>query len=215
MVLIEAAIDSLADAERAVREGADRLEVCGDLDTGGVTPLPELLRACVALGVPCVAMTRFRAGNFVHDGADIIRLCVDAEMARRAGARGVIFGCLRSDGTVDEQAVAKIVRTAGDGDTIFHRAFDETPDAFAALDALIAHGVTRVLTSGHARTALEGADNIAALIARSAGRLTVLPGGTVRGDNVRALVERTGATQVHARATEAGVITRIRAALGR
>ena len=40
---------------------------------------------------------------------------------------------------------------------VCHKAFDETPDAMAALDALMALGVDEVLTSGHAKTAVEGA----------------------------------------------------------
>jgi copper homeostasis protein len=215
VVVIEAAVDSLADAERAVSEGAGRLEVCGDLIVGGVTPSRDMLRSCLALGVPCVAMARPRAGDFVYDDLEMQSLLADASEMVSAGAHGVVFGCLNRTNAVDVEAVAGLVRIAENAETVFHRAFDETPDSFAALETLIACGVTRVLTSGHARTALEGTANITALNTRAGGRIAVLPGGTVRADNVRALVARTGVTQVHARATEAGVIAGIRAALGR
>jgi copper homeostasis protein len=213
VVLIEAAIDSLADAERAVREGARRLEVCGALDVGGVTPPLELLHGCLALGVPCVAMVRPRGGSFAYDDLELQRVFADASEMLSAGAHGVVFGCLDAANSVDEEAVAGMTRLAENAETVFHRAFDETPDAFAALDTLVACGVTRVLTSGHARTAPEGAGNIAGLVAHAEGRITVLPGGNVRGDSVRALVASTGVTQVHARATDPGVIAAIRAAL--
>ena len=51
------------------------------------------------------------------------------------------------------------------------------------------------------------------LVAHSADRVQILPGGGVRATNVVALIQRTGVTQVHARATEAGVIARIKAAI--
>ena len=52
-------------------------------------------------------------------------------------------------------------------ETVFHRAFDVVCDADAALDALIAVGVTRVLTSGRAPTSLAGASVIRRAIERS------------------------------------------------
>lgn len=213
VILVEAAIDSIDAAERAVREGALRLEVCGDLDVGGVTPSFELLRDCLDLDVPCVAMARPRAGSFVYDDAEFAQLCADASNALAAGAHGVVFGCLRPDRTIDEDDVRAVVRVLENAETVFHRAFDETADAADALDVLIDAGVTRVLTSGHAPTAMEGLDEIAAMVKRARGRITILPGGTVRGSNVRELVAKTGVTQVHARATDAGVIAEIRAAL--
>lgn len=213
MILIEAAIDSVADAERAVHEGARRLEVCGDLGVGGVTPSAELLRACLTLGVPCVAMARIRGGNFHYDAAEFAAICDDAERVLDIGAHGVVFGSLRTDARIDRHHVGAIVALAGYSETVFHRAFDETPDAGEALLTLIGCGVTRVLTSGHAATAPQGAAEIATLVAKSEGKIAILPGGKVRGSNVRALVDETGVTQVHARASEPGVIAMIRSAL--
>jgi copper homeostasis protein len=212
-ILIEAAVDSVADAARAVQEGAQRLEVCGDLGVGGVTPSDELLRECLALGVPCVAMARTRGGQFVYDATEWASICADAERVLELGAHGVVFGSLRRDGRIDKHHTGAITALAGYSETVFHRAFDETPDSTEALLTLIGCGVTRVLTSGHAPTAPEGAAEIAATVAKSAGKISVLPGGKVRGANVRALVDQTGVTQVHARASEPGVIAGIVAAL--
>jgi copper homeostasis protein len=213
MVLIESAIDSVADAERSVREGAHRLEVCGDLGVGGITPSRELLAGCLALGVPCIAMARPTGGSFVYDDLELQQTFADASEMLSAGAHGVVFGCLRPGNLLDEQAIAGFVRLTENAESVFHRAFDDTPDAIAALDILIASGATRVLTAGHAPTAADGAAELAMLIAHAAGRITVLPGGGIRGANVRALVERTGATEVHARGSAPGVIAAIRAAL--
>jgi copper homeostasis protein len=213
VTLVEAAIDALADAERAVKEGAQRLEVCGDLRVGGVTPPRALLGGCLALGVPCVAMARPRAGGFVYDVEEFAAMCEDAERVLEWGAHGVVFGCLRGDGRVDKHQVGAVVALAGYSDTVFHRAFDETPDGLDALSTLIGCGVRRVLTSGHAATAIDGASEIASLVQRSAGRIEILPGGGVRGSNARELVEKTGVVQLHARASEPGVIASIIAAV--
>jgi copper homeostasis protein len=212
-MLIEAAIDSAADAEIAVREGAQRLEVCGDLSVGGVTPSRELLQACLGLGVPCVAMARPRGGSFHYDPAEFAAICADAERMLELGAHGIVFGSLRPDGRIDKHHAGAIVALAGYSETIFHRAFDDTPDANEALLTLIGCGVTRVLTSGHAPSAIDGAAEIALMVTRSAGKIGILPGGKVRASNVRALVDQTRVTQVHARASEPGVISAIVSAL--
>jgi copper homeostasis protein len=57
--------------------------------------------------------------------------------------------------------------------------------------------VSRVLTSGGAKTALEGADRIRALLERADGRIEILPGGGVREENVEQVVRRCGCTHVH------------------
>lgn len=208
-VLIEAAIDSSAAAERAVLEGAGRLEVCARLDLGGLTPPLELLRHCLSLGVPCVAMARPRAGDFTYGAPDLQQLMSDVAAMRDTGAHGIVFGMLVRDHTIHDEAVMSIVQMCSGMHTIFHRAFDDTPDAREALETLIECDVTRVLTSGHARSAAEGVDALAAIVEDAAGRIGVLPGGGIRAHNVADIVRRTGAMQVHARATEPGVIAAI------
>ncbi len=210
---VEAAIDSVADAERAVREGATRLEVCGNLGAGGLTPSADLLEGCLALGVPCIAMVRPRDGNFLYDDTEFAQMCGDAKRLLAAGAHGIVFGSLRDDGSINSHHVAALISIAGNTDTVFHRAFDHTPSATAAFDTLLACGVRRILTSGHAPTATEGVVEIAALVRHSRGRIGILPGGTVRGSNVRELVSLTGVAEVHARASAPGVIAAICSAL--
>lgn len=213
MVLVEAAIDSFADAERAVAEGAGRLEVCSRLDLGGLTPSSDLVRSCRSLGVRCVAMARSRPGDFHYVADEERRLIADVEAMRDGGADGVVFGVLLGDGRLDASITRDIVGRCAGIETVFHRAFDQSPDPLAALESLIDCGVTRVLTSGHAPNAVSGIATLASLVRHAAGRIQVLPGGGVRAGNVLAIVEGTGATEVHARATDPGVIAAIVTAL--
>jgi copper homeostasis protein len=81
----------------------------------------------------------------------------------------------------------------------FHRAFDFTPNLGEALEKLIAAGVSRVLTSGGANTALEGAARISALVKQADGRIGIIAGGGVRESNVREIITLTGVAEVHAR----------------
>jgi copper homeostasis protein len=214
VIVIEAAIDSLADAERAVAEGAHRLEVCARLDIGGTTPPVELLRGCLALGVPCAAMIRPRGGDFVYRFAEPEQIRADAQTCREAGAQGLVVGMLTAGGAVEEGELRRFVERNAGYETVFHRAFDHCADMEESLETLISCGVTRVLTSGGLSDAVSGVDTLASLVKQAAGRIEILPGGGVRGWNVAEIVRRTGVSQVHARASEPGVIAGIVAALG-
>lgn len=199
-MIVESCVDSLDAALASEAGGAHRLELCARLDVGGTTPDPALVAAVVAaVRVPVVAMVRPRGGDFVYDTNELSAMARDVTRMRQAGAHGLVTGVLASTGTVNAALMHVLVRMAGPLPVTCHKAFDEVRDLDAALDTLIGLGVTRVLTSGGAATAAEGADALARLAQRAAGRVAIIAGGTVRASNVRALVDRTGVAEVHAR----------------
>jgi len=193
----------------AVRAGAHRLELCVDLDTGGLTPPPELLAEVrAAVDVPVFAMARTRPGPFVLEVHEVALLLADVTSLRHAGADGIVVGALHRDGTVDEGTTRLCVEAAGELPVTFHRAFDEVADRLAAVDTLVDLGVRRVLTGGGPGAARDNADELAALVRHAAGRIAILAGGRVRGDHVRHLVAYTGVSEVHARASAIGGVAR-------
>jgi copper homeostasis protein len=202
-ILIEACVESWSAALAAEAGGAERVELCSSLDVGGVTPPEPLIAECVArLSLPVFVLVRPRAGSFVLDGEERRRVLWQVRRAADLGAAGIVAGALTEGRAVDSGAVAGIIAAADPLPVTFHRAFDEVPDQSAALETLIALGVSRVLTSGGAPTAIEGAGAIAALVRASGGRIGILPGGRVRATNARALVERTGVRELHSRTPE-------------
>lgn len=72
-------------------------------------------------------------------------------------------------------------------------------DPDAALAAVAALGCSRVLTSGRAASAADGADLLARL-AKQQGGVSVMPGGGIGESNLRALLEATGVREFHASA---------------
>jgi copper homeostasis protein len=143
-------------------------------------------------------MVRPRAGGFLYDENDVAIMLADAEIFLKHGAAGISFGFLHADGTIDAHRCRSMINVTRKRESVFHRAFDVTPDPAAALETLIDLGVTRVMTSGQKATALEGAGLIATLVKQARGRIEVLPAGGIRPHNVRELVTATGCTQVHA-----------------
>jgi copper homeostasis protein len=81
---------------------------------------------------------------------------------------------------------------------VFHRAFDVTPDPFAALESLIGMGFHRVMTSGQSESAAAGTELIGELRRRAGSRIEVLPAAGIKPNNVQEIVRRSECDQVHA-----------------
>src|SRR5688572_31534985 len=106
MVLLEAAVESLARARRAVGGGARRLELCASLSLGGLTPNLDLLRAVrAAVDVPLHVLIRPRAGDFVYAPPELEIMCASVRAAREAGADGAVVVALTAEGVVDRSAM--------------------------------------------------------------------------------------------------------------
>ncbi|QDU57365.1 copper homeostasis protein CutC [Aeoliella mucimassa] len=198
-VQLEVCVGSLADATAAASAGANRLELCSALELGGLTPSLALIEQVIdAVDLPVVVMLRPRAGGFCYSPEEHRCMLRDAELALNAGAVGVVFGYLTPTCEIDSLRTRELVDLAGEHSTVFHRAFDSVSDPSAALDTLIDLGVTRVLTTGGAANAIDGADSLGRLVAQSNGRIEVMPGGGVTAANVAQIVTLTGCQQVHA-----------------
>ena len=199
-VIVEAAVESLDDALAAVAGGADRLELCANLDAGGTTPSAALITAVrEKVELPLVVMIRPREGDFVYSDDELSRMYEDVAMARSLGASGVVLGVLDTFDRLDLERTAALVEAARGTPVTFHRAIDQVARRVVSIDALAALGVARVLSSGGAETASDGVDELRAMVQRAGDRLDIVAGGGVRANNARAIVERTGVTEVHAR----------------
>lgn len=201
-ILLEIIATCAGDCAIIDRAGGDRIELCSALALGGLTPSAALVqRARAATSLPILMMLRPREGGFCYSAEEFRQMALDLKFGLAVGVDGFVFGCLNRNGTIDERRTAHLVKLAAGRQTVFHRAFDVTPDPLAALETLVALGVTRVLTSGQQATALAGADLIQKLVEQAAGRIEILPGAGVRAEHVAELVLCTGVTQVHASAS--------------
>jgi len=199
-VILEAVVETADAAAAAEEAGAARLELCVNVREGGITPPPRVIDAVVSrVSIPIIVMIRPRAGDFLHTADEVSMALRQIDDVRDRGVAGLVLGVLRRDHSVDVEVTRRLVGQGRGLPVTFHRAFDAAPDLLVALDALIAAGVTRVLTSGGAPSAGEGIAALAKLVTRAGDRLTVMPGGGVRAHNVAEIVAGTGAREVHAR----------------
>lgn len=207
-VLLEIAAFDPASALVAADAGADRVELCRDAEVGGLTPPLGWVRdVTAATDVPVVAMVRAHADGWTFTPDQHAAMRDDARAVVEAGAVGVVWGALRPDGTVDDEALAALVEAVAPFPVAVHRAFDAARDLPAALAAVRRAGARRILTGGGPGAALEGAPRLATLVEQAGDAVSVMPGGGVRASNVAEIVRRTGAREVHSGASAPGTTT--------
>lgn len=206
-ITLEICVETVAGAAAAITGGCDRIELCAALALGGLTPSAGLVAAVLDVarpaGVAVRAMVRPQPGGFTYDATTLALAQREAAALVAAGVDGLVFGATR-EGALDTAALAGVCDAlpATVGMTL-HRAIDVVDDPVAAVDTAVALGFDHILTSGGAASAPAGAATIARMVARAAGRCTVMAGAGVAPGNVAALIAATGVRAVHGSASTA------------
>jgi copper homeostasis protein len=196
--LLEISVETLEAALAAERGGANRIELCGKLSIGGVTPDADLLRAVRAnIRIPIFSIVRPRAGNFVYSTAEFAEMKRSIVGAKESGMDGVVLGILTNERRVDVDRTRELVELAEPLAVTYHRAFDEVADLHQALEDVIQSGAKRILTSGAGKSALEGTAVLARLVEAAGERIVIMPGAGISALNIEQVERRTGARGFH------------------
>jgi copper homeostasis protein len=196
--LLEISVEPLEAALAAERGGADRIELCGNLSVGGITPDGELLRAVRAqVHIPIFSMVRPRSADFVYSGAEFAEMKRAISAAKESGMDGVVLGILTEKRRVDSDRTRQLVEFAKPLPVTYHRAFDEVADLHQALEDVIQSGAKRILTSGGSKSALDGGAVLARLVEAAGDRVVIVPGAGISALNIEQVARQTGAREFH------------------
>jgi copper homeostasis protein len=198
-MVLEICVDSIESAKAAQQGGAHRVELCAALSEGGITPSSGLIEGVrAALMIPMFVIIRPRGGDFFYSDDEFGVMEQDIIRAKDHGADGVVLGILCPNGDVDVIRTRKLVDLSRPLEVTFHRAIDWAPHIDEAVEQVIQTGAERILTSGGAQTAIQGAATISRMVAQAAGRINVMVGGAVRSENIGKIAKTTLATEFHA-----------------
>lgn len=198
---LEICANSVTSALAAQDGGADRVELCQNLNVGGTTPSHgQIQLATQLLDIGVHVLIRPRGGDFLYSSVEFEEMKLDIDYCKAMGCAGVVFGLLKEDGSVDTERTGELVKRASPMKVTFHRAFDVCRDPIEALEAVIQCGCVRLLTSGMKGTALEGVALIGQLVGQARGRIQVMPGSGIDAENVLTIANATGAREFHASA---------------
>lgn len=197
MNTLEICVDAPEDLAASIAAGVDRIELCSALDLGGLTPSAGLIAQARGSGVPIYAMIRVRAGNFIYSEAELRAMEAEIAAVRDSGLAGVVFGAIDAAGALDRAALSRLIKASDGLGITLHRAIDELEHPSQAVATAIDLGFERILTSGGAPKADQGADEIAKMIQAADGRIEVMAGSGVNAGNVPVL-SRAGVWSFHA-----------------
>lgn len=183
--LLEVVALQPADAQRAEAGGADRVQVCGTLEDGGMSPTPQLVSDVRRVtSVEIRVMVRLRAG-YSTDGGEAVRLRGLMQSYLEAGADGIVLGFLNGHGEVDVPLIIELLGEEPWAWT-FHRAVDtclEPDRAWSALARL--PRLDQVLTAGSARGVEHGLNDLLDRAHRDPWAASVMmAGGGLKAEHV-------------------------------
>ncbi len=195
-MILEVAVGSLAEAVLAISHGADRIELCHALSTGGVTPSPgSFLHLRNLTDLPIFVMLTSPEADFNPTDPDFDAMIHDAVWFAENGADGLVFGCITETGEIDQARNLTLIEAANGLPCTFHRAFDTLPgDQIENAQHLASLGFRRILTSGSPTNVDEGTQTLKKLFQQT--DIQILPGGGVRPENAKTL-QSLGATELH------------------
>ena len=183
---IEFCIESVKGAKAAQKHNAHRIELCSNLDKDGLTPSKDLITQCTwFFSGETHIMVRPREGDFVYNLREITQMKNEITLAKKLNVKGVVFGVLTKENSVDLKANLSLITHAKQLGltTTFHRAFDVCKNPFKTLDQLIDLKFDRILSSGQKDKAQEGINLLYELKLRAKNKIEIMAGSGINEHN--------------------------------
>jgi copper homeostasis protein len=185
----------------AQRAGAVRVELCDNPLEGGTTPsYGTIKKVREQISIQLYPIIRPRSLNYLYDDDEWEIIKEDIRICKKLQCDGISIGVQKKDGTLDADRFKAIVDLAYPMKVTSNRVFDAVPNPFDALEVLIDAGCERVLTSGLAATAPEGAALLKQLVSLANGRISIMPGAGIRVHNLKQMILDSGAKEYHSSA---------------
>lgn len=201
MKKLEIACFNIASALVASKSNADRIELCADASSGGITPTFEDIKTLrKETDKEIMIMIRPRGGDFIYSDKEFEQMKSEIIMIKNFRIDGFVFGILNEENEIDFERNRELIELAKPFPCTFHRAFDRTKDAEDSLETVIKLGFKTILTSGLAHHVEEGKQQLKALVQTAKDRITIMPGGGLRSTNIEEIDSFTQATYFHSSA---------------
>ncbi len=184
----------------------DRIELCQNLEQGGMTPSIGFIDYALANGLETHVLIRPRSGGFRYSPEEVEIILRDVRECKAMGAHGVVLGVLDESDQICVKSMELILAHADGMDVTFHRAFDDTYEFEKSLNVLIKLGVKRLLSAGMARDVDLGIHVLKAMSDFAAGRIEIMVGGGVNVGNILKIKDDVNPTAIHFSGTNKVVI---------
>ena len=201
MKKLEIACFNLESALVAAKSNTDRIELCADASSGGITPDFEDIKTLrKETDKEIMVMIRPRGGDFCYSDEEFEKMKSEIIMIKNFRIDGFVFGILNEDNEIDFERNQELVELSKPFPCTFHRAFDRTSDAEDSLQTVIDLGFKTILTSGLDSNVDYGKRELKNLVKKAENQITIMPGGGLRSTNIEEIDSYANATYFHSSA---------------
>ncbi|WP_338971453.1 copper homeostasis protein CutC [Spiroplasma endosymbiont of Panorpa germanica] len=193
-MVLEVIAKNLEDIKRINNSQANRIELCDNLEVGGLTPSRDLITKATELShLPVNVIIRPTARDFVYTDEEFNQILEDIRFVNKTKAKGIVVGVLNQNGEIDYNKMIKIMNVVKNKTVTFHKAFDYVPSFLEAAIFLDSINVTNILTAGGTNPIAENVNLIQEINLNTT--MKILAGGGVTIDNVSDILNATD--QIH------------------
>ena len=187
-VIVECCANSVSSALTAIEAGANRIELCKNLENGGETPdYSDILELRSLTNIDLHILILPKANNFIYSNKDFKKIIEDIQFCKKNNIDGVVIGALNKDLSINMKQTKELVKIARPMRVTFHRAFDTISKLENDLNKIIECGCDYLLTSGQKPNVNDGLNNISKLVKQSRQKIKIIAGGGVNHNNVESL----------------------------
>ena len=188
-IIKEVCVDSLEDAIKAEKNGANRIELCGRLDLDGLTPSRDLIsNAFSILKIPIRVMIRPKHPSFEYSEEEINTMIDDIKFCKSLGVDGVVFGCLDENSNFQMDQINRLSIIAKPLNVIIHKAIDYTNSILDSLSLISKNSnINGVLTSGGERFAINAVETLKKMLVLVPDKFEIIMAGGITFENFESL----------------------------
>ena len=214
-ILFELCAADIRSVEMAEHHAVDAIELCQDLNHGGLTPSYSHIKCARKIFRKELAiLIRPRLGHFVYNPMEKQLMLEDIREAIDLGADAIVVGVLTDTNEIDVTFLEEIIANSMGITLCFHRAFDMVADPFHSLKQLMELQIDRLLTSGQHKTAWEGREMLKQYVVASEDKIVIMPGAGINTTNVLDIINYTGVQRIHASLKQNAIQTKTTFELG-
>lgn len=194
---IELCAASFESINLAKELGIDRIELCQNLEQGGLTPSVGFIDYALSTDLETHVLIRPRAGGFYYNEQEFLIMLREIEYCKKIGVHGVVVGVLTEKNEINSEQLERISDISGTLQVTFHRAFDDTVEWKRSMEMLINFGVNRILTSGVSSNVETGFILLKEMMKFSKDRIEIMAGGGVNAANVQRIAKEINPDAIH------------------
>ncbi len=207
---LEIIVSSKDEAIIAQNNGADILELVANIKYDSATPdLEKTIEITNSVNIPIKVMVQPKFSNsltqnhFVYNEYETNTILQTIDFLKKhTNAKGVVFGCLNQNASVDIKLLEKVLKFADNNFSFtFHRAIDISNNFFDTYKQLSKYSeIHQILTSGTKETAIDGAtiiNQIQNLNQEQEHNKTIIPAAGITLHNIDRILTNTNSTCIH------------------